>query len=52
MNKLIRVIVYSVMVVQAVDIVKQWKNVYNKAKALKATVEDYEIANLKRCNID
>ena len=52
MNKLIRVIVYGVLAVQTIDIVKQWKNVYNKAKALKATAEDYEIANLKRCNID
>ena len=52
MNKLIRVIVYGVLAVQTIDIVKQWKNVYNKAKALKATAEDYEIASLKRCNID
>lgn len=52
MNKLIRVIVYGVVVAQTIDIVKQWKNVYNKAKALKTAAEDYEIANLKRCNID
>lgn len=52
MSKLIRVIVYGIVAVQTVEIVKQWKTVYNKAKALKASVEDYEIANLKRCNID
>ena len=48
MNKLIRVIVYGVLAVQTIDIVKQWKNVYNKAKALKATAEDYEIASLMK----
>jgi hypothetical protein len=52
MNKLVRVMVYGVLAVQTIDIVKQWKNVYNKAKALKAAAEDYEIASLKRCNID
>lgn len=52
MNKLIRAIVYGVLVVQTIDIVKQWKAVYDKAKALNATAEDYKIANLKRCNID
>ena len=52
MNKFIRVIVYGALAVQTIDIVKQWKNVYNKTKALKATAEDYKIANLKRCNID
>ena len=52
MNKLIRVIVYGVLAVQTIEIVEQWKNVYNKAKALKATAEDYEISKLKRCNID
>ncbi len=52
MNKLIRVLVYGALAVQTIKIVKQWKNVYNKAKALKAAAEDYEIANLKRCNID
>ena len=52
MNKLIRAIVYGVIVAQTVEMVKQWKTVYNKAKALKAAAEDYEIASLKRCNID
>ena len=52
MNKLIRVIVYGILAVQTIEIVEQWKNVYNKAKALKATAEDYEISKLKRCNID
>lgn len=46
MNKLIRVIICGVIVTaQTIEIVKQWK-------AWKAAVEDYEIANLKRCNID
>ncbi len=52
MNKLIRVIIYGAMVAQTVEIVRQWKNAYNKFKVLKAVVEDYNIANLKRCNID
>ena len=52
MNKIIRIIVCSVMITRTVEIVKQWKTVYNKAKALKATAEDIEISNLKRCNID
>ena len=52
MNKLIRAIVYGVLVVQTIDIVKQWKTVYDKSKALNAAAEDYKIANLKRCNID
>lgn len=42
MNKLIRVVVYGVLAVKTINIVKH----------LKATAEDYEIANLKRCNID
>lgn len=52
MNKLIRAIVYGVLVVQTIDIVKQWKTVYDKAKALNTVAENHKIANLKRCNID
>lgn len=45
MNKLIRVVLYGIMAVQTIEVVKQWK-------AWKAAVEDYKVANLKRCNID